>query len=151
MKRLLIIGISLLAVLSLSSCSKNPSDTLGDVQNLYKVDKHEEVKDYYTEGSIKAMEELKKLVPDSQKGGVEIDKKFVSGAIWEVIEEKIDGDMAEIKIKYTDHPEENMKGLEITYNMKKENGRWKIDMEKELNESIKMIKGMNEKMNFFKQ
>lgn len=151
MKRFILSCIGFFVVFSFTSCSKNPSDVLGKLQNLYKAGNYEDVKSYYTKGSIEAMNELEKLVPKSQNKEAKVDKKFVEGAKWEVVSEKINGDVADLKIKYVEHPVENMKGLEITFKMKREDGEWKIDMEKELRMSLDMIKGMHQKMNFFKQ
>ncbi|MCU0848236.1 MAG: DUF4878 domain-containing protein [Spirochaetes bacterium] len=143
MKKIFVISLVVLA-LAMVGCTKKPSDTLGKLQSAAKSGNLEDAKKYYTKGTVKAMEELQKLFPVDPKKG---DNKFAEGAKWTVVNEKIDGDKAEVKVKYTDHPDPKMKGAEITFNMKKEDGDWKLDLEKELNMALSMFKGMGGQMN----
>jgi hypothetical protein len=58
---------------------------------------------------------------------------FLRGArSWDVVREAIDGDNASLEIVISDHVTDNMKGGRILCSMKKEDGGWKIDMEKNM-------------------
>ncbi|RPI91543.1 MAG: DUF4878 domain-containing protein [Spirochaetales bacterium] len=119
-----------------------PSDVLKAMQKVYSSDTFEDANKYYTKGTVELLNELNKLNPKSTGEQSLADKKFVSGAKWDVIEEKIEGESAQVKVRYVEHPVENMKGFEHTYKMKREDGAWKIDMEGELKGSISMMKNM---------
>lgn len=133
---MLLAGSACLIQLSCGS-GKAPADVLSKIQKAQLSGDLTETKNFYTEGTIRLMEEMKKIVP-AAKG----DTKFVSGAKWKVVDEKINGDSAELRIKYVEHPVENMKGLEIPFRLKKEGGEWKIDMENELKQALMMINSM---------
>jgi hypothetical protein len=141
MKKIIFMLLAGSVCLMLLSCGggKGPADVLNKIQKAQLSGDPAEAKKFYTEGTIKLMEEMKKIVP-SAKG----DTKFVSGAAWKVVDEKINGDFAELRVKYVEHPVENMKGLEIPFRLKKESGEWKIDMENELKQAIMMINSMKE-------
>ncbi|MDY6968481.1 MAG: DUF4878 domain-containing protein [Spirochaetota bacterium] len=141
---------NLTLIISLISCSNNkPRDVIENIQDLYKAGKFKEVRKYYTKGSNLAMDELEKLIPKSKNYREETNKKFANGAEWEVISENIYDTVAEVKIKYNEHPVENMKGLEVQFSMKKEDNMWKINNEDDLKMSIEMIKKMNEQLKSF--
>lgn len=94
----------------------------------------------YTKGTMDAIRELHKLMPpDQQKRG--LDNKFAD-AKWEVVEEKIQGDDATVKIRFIHHRDEQLKGVEMPFRMKREGGMWKIDMEQELRQAIQLYKAM---------
>ncbi|HSV96312.1 MAG TPA: DUF4878 domain-containing protein [Spirochaetota bacterium] len=119
-----------------------PSDVLKAMQKVYSSDKFDDANKYYTKGTVELLNELNKLNPKSTKEESLADKKFVSGAKWKVIEEKTDGESARVKVRYVEHPVENMKGYEHTYKMKKEDGVWKIDMEDDLKGALSLMKNM---------
>lgn len=150
MKKLLITMLSLAVLFAVNSCAKKPSGILDRLQDAAKSGKFEDVKKFYTKGTLAAMEDMNRLVPPRQKDGKYEDNKFAGGAKWDVVSEKVEGDAADIKIKYTEHPVENMKGLEISFRLKKEDGSWKIDMEREIRQSLEMIKGMGKEMDLMK-
>ncbi len=140
MKKIFVAFITVIVAAGLSSCSKGkPSDVLEAMQKAYASGSMADIDKYYTKGTVEAINELNKLAPKSQKE----DNKFAKEAAWDVVQETIKGDTADVKIKYTKHPVENMKGFEMTFHMKKEDGSWKIDMEKEMQAALSMIKAMN--------
>jgi hypothetical protein len=57
---------------------------------------------------------------------------FLRGARNWDIAEKITGDRAELQIVITDHATDNMVGWSFPLLMKKEQDKWRIDMEKEM-------------------
>lgn len=94
----------------------------------------------YTRGTMDAIRELHKLMPpDQQKRS--LDNKFAD-AKWEVVEETIQGDDATVKIRFTQHRDQQLKGVEMPFRMKREDGKWKIDMEQELRQAIQLYKMM---------
>ncbi len=151
MKRLFGCGLCLFVVLSVVSCSKGPVDVLESMKSYQGSGDMEGIKKCYTKGTVKAMEEMEKYAPKSKDDKGKVDKRFARDSEWKVVSEKIDGDTAELKIQFVEHPVENMKGLEIPFKMKKEDGEWKIDMEKEMNMSLKMIKQMGGKSDFMRR
>ncbi len=134
--------IATLAVMLACGGGGKPSDVLKAMQKVYASDNFDDAEKYYTRGTVELMKELNKLNPKSTKEKSLADKKFVSGAKWDVVEEKIDGDAAQVKVRYVEHPVENMKGFEYIYKMRKEDGAWKIDMESELKAALAMMKNM---------
>lgn len=140
MKKYLIWAWGLLIAFVFASCTNSPGDVLEKVKSLHNKGDYESVKKYYTKGTVEAMEELKKLAPDTEEEGGKIEKKFAKGTKWKIVSEKIDENTANVKIQYIDHPIENMKGSEITFKMRKEDGEWKVDMEKEMRIGVEMLK-----------
>jgi hypothetical protein len=138
----ILLTIAALAVALACGGGGKPSDVLKAMQKVYSSDKFDDANKYYTKGTVELLNELNKLNPKSTREESLADKKFVSGAKWDVIEEKIDGESAQVKVRYVEHPVENMKGFEYTYKMKKEDGAWKIDMEGELKVALSMMKNM---------
>ncbi len=127
------------------SCSQSPGDVLTEFKDS-KNNKTNNPDKYYTTGTVLALKELENLT--SKEKGVHSgysDKKFAKGVEWDIVNEKINGDNADVTVKYIKHPVENMKGLEVTFRLAKENGEWKVDMEKELQRSLYILK-MNERM-----
>ena len=132
------------------SCSKKPGDVLDKMHELSIKGSNDDLKGYYTRGTVTALEELEKLTPKDQGEKKNVSKQFAKGSSWKIIEESIDGDNAEVIIRYTEHPVENMKGLDITFKMRKEDGEWKIDMENDIRKGITLIKKMGGKKNYLK-
>jgi hypothetical protein len=129
-----------------SSKPEKPADVIKVMQKLHKSGKFNEIKAYYTKGTLAAMDELGKLAPQHPQSEFGTNRIFADGAKWDIVSEKIEGDTAELKIMYTSHPVENMRGYEMPFRMKKEDGTWKWDMEKDLRESIPLMKEMKKKM-----
>ena len=137
--------ICLLLSIFIISCSKGPGDVLIEMKKNQNEGKYNDISNYYTKGTIKALKELDKLSSGGSDKGNYINKKFAKGTDWKIIDEKVEGNNAEVTIKYTEHPIENMIGLELTFRFSKEDGDWKIDMQKELEMSLEMLK-MTDKM-----
>lgn len=138
------IGLTfLMLVMVLSpSCKKKsgtPAGTLLMIQGLYVDGKSEEAETYFTRGTLKAMQEIEKMLP-GQKSHYGAEKLFMKGAEWDVLSDKISGDRAEIQIRFTSHPVENLLGFVVTMKMKREDGLWKRDMEDELRNSIPLLR-----------
>jgi len=141
-KTLIFAVVAVIAVALSCGGGGGPSDVLKAMQKVYSSENFDDANKYYTKATVELINEMNKLNPKSSREQSLADKKFVSGAKWDVVEEKIDGDTARVKVRYTEHPVENMKGFEYTYKMKKEDGSWKIDMEDELKTALSMMKNM---------
>lgn len=132
------IGLSVIA--TILSCSQTPGDVLLNIKKQHSLGNYDNLDDYYTRGTVKAMKELDKLSLKNKTGKPKQDKKFAEGTDWDVVSEKTEGDKAEVKIKYTKHPVENMIGLELIFHLLREDGKWKVDMEKDLGRSLELLK-----------
>lgn len=140
MKKFLIIIINLTLVIGLAGCAKKASKP-SDVLNLLKdVKTEEEARSYFTKGTLKAMDEFKKIMPDAKekKGIQSIDKTDK----WEVMKEEVQGDTATVTYKYTNSSNQKKVGTVETIKLKKEDGSWKIDLEAEMNAGLQMMKAM---------
>ena len=140
MKKFLVIIMGLILVIGLISCKKTASKP-ADVLTLLKESKSEEdAKAYFTKGTVKAMDELKKLMPEMKgkkdKSSIGKDDK------WEVVNEDIQGDLATVTIKFTGSDNAKKVGTIYPFKFKKEDGSWKLDMEAELNMGLKMMNSL---------
>ncbi len=127
MKKMIIISFVFILAFSISSCSKKPSDILLSVKPCWDNDDRDCAKAFYTKESVKKLEE-----EEMKSRYIKVDKKkkgFADGLLkWEVVKEDIQGDSATVKIIFTEHPKEKLKGGEMTYLFLKEDAEWKIDV-----------------------
>lgn len=140
MKKFLIISMNIILAIGLISCAKTASKP-SDVLNLLKdVKTEDEARAYFTKGTLKAMDEFKKMMPDvkEKKGIQSIDKTDK----WEVVKEEIQGDTATVTYKYTNSNNQKKVGTAETIKLKKEDGSWKIDLETEMNAGLQMMKSL---------
>ena len=142
MKRVVLNGLYILLTLAFLSCSKTPTDALNNLKSNYYRGNIENTKSYFTKGTIEAMKEMEKLLLGIMDKEMTSDNRFIEGAEWEIISEEIVGDRASVRVKYIEHPVENMKGFQHIFLMKIEDNVWKLDMEEELKTSCSMIKQM---------
>jgi hypothetical protein len=122
------------------SCSKDAEDILVQVKKCYNNGDYDKVMECYTDGTIRAIDELEKITDHPELKRLNIGKKFMEGTSWEVVKDDVRGDTALLTIKYTEHPVENMRGLNITFRLKQEGRKWKIDEEKEVRDNIAVIR-----------
>jgi hypothetical protein len=140
MKSFFVYFIVLVMAIFFVSCSGNPSDVLLDIRKQQNSGNYDNLNAYFTSGTIKAMEDMDKLSRQNKTGKAKQDKRFMEGTDWDVVEEKVNGNDADVTIKYTDHPIENMRGLELMFKLQKEDGKWKLDMEKDIRKGLEMIR-----------
>lgn len=139
MKKFYTLSLCLLVLAAIScSGSKGPSATLISMKDCQVSGGTDCAKKYFTNGTMAVLDEINKLRPETQKNPD--NAGYAEKSKWDVIDEKIDGDTATVKIKFTEHPIENMKGFELEYRMKKEEGEWRIDQEKEMRTALEMMK-----------
>ena len=96
-----------------------------------------EIKRYYTSDTVDAIE-------DAERDGLMSDKEkrhilplFDSRTEWEESGKKVRGDRGVIRVRYTEHPVENMIGFEMEFNLVREGGSWRIDLEDEVKHALK--------------
>jgi len=139
-KKILVMIMSLIFVIGLISCKKTASKP-SDVLTLLKEAKTEEDgKAYFTKGTVKAMEELEKLMPEMKDK--KDDKSIGNNDKWEVVSEDIQGDTATVTVKFTASDESKKVGAILPFKFKKEDGSWKFDLETEMNMGLQMMKSL---------
>lgn len=132
----------IILIIILSSCSgtSNSSDFSDIFNHLSKAKNFNEIKNFYSKGTLRLIEFAVQNKLMSKKERLLFIPPFRSGAKWKIISEEVIGDRAEVRIKFIEHPVENIRGFGITYQFKKEGGSWKIDIEQDLSEIIKRRK-----------
>jgi hypothetical protein len=146
MKKFLVFAISISVMFAISGCtskSGSPSDVF---KKLHSVEKPDDAKKYFTKGTLKAMDELDKLVPPQMAGKKE-DKNFHKDDKWEIVKEEIKNDKAVLSVKYLASKDLNKKDQVVPYKFSKEEGEWKLDYEREFAEAVNLMKGMKGMMN----
>jgi hypothetical protein len=103
---------------------------LHDLESFYSLKTGGDMTPYYTDSTIAAARRY-----SSTHNGTDIlfgmDRKiFAKGARMHAVEEKRNGDRAEVLIQIDKHPAVNMIGLRVRIPLSFEDGRWKIDRSK---------------------
>ncbi|MCP4131639.1 MAG: hypothetical protein GY754_11730 [bacterium] len=121
------------------SCSKSPAP--GDfsplLTSMSKAKTYDEIKTYYTSGTITALEKAseKWVLPTNEKR--QLLAILDTGTSWRIMKEDIKGDTASVTIEYTGHQVENQVGNQLPVKLVKEKGEWKLDMEEDFKTAIK--------------
>lgn len=140
------ISISMLAViLGLAACAKPPGEplkTMEKIKSLYGEQKFEEAAGLFTGSTRRALNDLERVSPGTRQAGFGFAVLFPGESEWEVLESKTDGATASVRVRYARHPVENIRGNEIEFRLRKEDGGWKWDMEREITESIGQIRAV---------
>ena len=120
---------------------KGPESFDGVLERLSRARGFDQAKEYYTAGTIDAVGDAVSdgAVPERDK--LRVLPMFGGKTRWEALSKKTDGDRGVMRIKYTDHPVENMIGLVMELRFKKEKGSWKIDLENELRQALRERRG----------
>lgn len=149
MKRLLVVAMACAIGIAFVACSKGgaPSDVFNRMKG-FTGNNIEDASAFYTKGTMEAIREMQKLMPAAQQN--KSNNKFAD-ARWDVVEEKITGDTATVKLRFTEHAMANMKGTEAVFKLKKEDGTWKVDMEQEMRMALQAMKGMGNMAEMLKQ
>lgn len=124
-----------LMIMMHASCKKNEQgyvENLRAIQSLFEEQKYEESLQFMTSATKKSIRRLMLNFPGIAEAGFGMGVLFRKGAEWEIVEEKVEGDNAKVKVRYMRHPVENIKGSETVFIFKKESGEWRLDMEKEI-------------------
>ncbi|MFC1670321.1 hypothetical protein ACFL20_07995 [Spirochaetota bacterium] len=125
-------------LLIIFSCTKKgPADDISRVfHGLSNSNSSGEILKHYSSGTVSAIGKAVNLRIITGNRKLSILPQFNNNTRWRILEKAIDGDRAELWLKYIEHPVENMIGFEMKFKMVREDGMWKIDMEDEIQRSI---------------
>jgi len=134
----------LIAVLFLPlACSKprnEPLEALLAVKKNFIEGKYVEAKVMMTSGTRRSLGSLERLSPGIGETGYGLSMLFADGSEWDVLENKKENGAAVIRVRYARHPVENLRGNEMTFRLVNEGGRWKLDLENMIDESVKELR-----------
>jgi hypothetical protein len=127
----------LLILITQFSCGKKTAGTPEEVfEKLSKADNYEEVKFYFTSGTIRLLDSAVSKGILNEKDRVDYLPLFNKKTKWVITGKSNNGNAAGITLRFTKHPVENLKGTDISYNLVWEDGSWKIDLEQEMKDSL---------------
>ena len=131
-----------LITFTLFQCAKPPAEpleALNVIKGLYEEEKFTEAEEHFTRGTRRALERLEDISPGARDAGYGFSMLFMKGVVWTVTEGPVEKNRAVIRVKYTDHPVENLRGNETEFLMLREGNTWKWDMESQVEEAIKSM------------
>lgn len=129
---------ALAAFIAAAGCSRGGGAASFDgvFEKLRKAKTFDEARLHYTAGTIDAIDRAVSEGAIAKEGRLRVLPVFNAKTEWEEVSRKADGDRGTIRIRYTDHPVENMIGVEADYTMAREHGSWKIDLEEEIRAAL---------------
>ena len=131
------VSIILLLFITQFSCGKKTAGTPEEVfEKLAKTDNYNDAKLYFTSGTIKLVDSAVSKGMLDEKDRADYLHLFNKKTKWVITNTSNYGNAAGITLRFTKHPIENLKGTDMTYNLVKEDGSWKIDLEKEMKDSL---------------
>jgi hypothetical protein len=65
---------------------------------------------------------------------------FPQGSRCEVLSRSVDGDRAEVTVRFAEHPVQNMVGFTMRLRLAREDGGWKIDLREEIEKSLPSVR-----------
>ncbi|MBP7738088.1 MAG: hypothetical protein KA369_19080 [Spirochaetes bacterium] len=137
-RALFLIAMTALTLAGVSCSRGKVSTSFGGVfEKLKQARDFSEAKPYYTDGTVDAIDEAVKGGVISEKERLRILPLFNEKTAWDELSRKNDGSRGSIRIRYTGHPVENMIGFEMDFNLLKEGGSWKIDLEDEIRQALR--------------
>lgn len=137
-----ILPVMMICILSCSKPPSAPLQALDAIKGLFAAQKYDEAAEHFTGGTRSAAEDLERISPGARQAGYGVAVLFAGGSEWEVIGSDVKGSEAVIRVRYSRHPVENFKGNEMAFRLRNEGGRWKWDMEREIEESVKALRGV---------
>jgi hypothetical protein len=131
-------AVAIAACLAAAGCSRGGGAASFDgvFEKLRKAKGFDEAKLHYTAGTIDAIDRAVSEGAISKEGRLRVLPVFNAKTSWEELSRTVDGDRGMIRIRYTDHPVENMIGEQMSFRMVRENGSWKIDLEDGIRASL---------------
>ena len=113
-----------------AGCGKKeiPAGSPAELINLLqKLSGKEEIVQLYTENTIDQFNRFVKASGIEKSSAYSILSFIPEKGVFEIADEKCNGDSCIVTVRFIDHPVENMKGFAIDLKMDKENDLWKID------------------------
>jgi hypothetical protein len=139
----IIAAVAAAACLAAAGCSRGGGAASFDgvFEKLRKAKTFDEAKPYYTAGTVDAVERAVSEGAISKEGRLRVLPLFNAKTSWEELSRTVSGDRGTIRIRYTDHPVENMIGVQMDFKMVREKGSWKIDLEDGIRASLGGTRG----------
>lgn len=125
------------------TCKKDErgyTETLYRIKHCFEEQNYDECVKYMTLRTQKLLKKLESSFPQIADAGYGMAVLFRKGSEWEIVKVAGNEKNANVKVRYVKHPTENIIGSEVEFVLKKENGEWKLDMEKEIENLIENIK-----------
>jgi hypothetical protein len=127
--------VAIAAVCVVLQCSEphgGPGETLTALREMWQAGRYRDAGELMTADTQGLMAYIGRKRPNLAANHFGIDMLFAKKSEWTVIQKNIERDTAEIQVKYSVYPVENMKGFIAVFRFKKERGSWRWDLEKEL-------------------
>jgi hypothetical protein len=133
-----IIAACIAASLAAAGCSRGGGAASFDgvFDKLRTAKSFDDAKPFYTAGTIDAIENAVSEGAVTKGGRLRVLPVFNAKTSWEEVSRKVEGDRGTIRIRYTEHPVENMIGVQMDFRMVREKGSWKIDLEDGIRASL---------------
>jgi len=134
-KRVACFVVAIAAVCTVLQCSEShgsPGETLTSLRNLWQAGQYRDAGELMTADTQGLMAYIGRKRPNLAANHFGIDMLFAKKSEWTIMKNDIERDTAEIHVKYSVYPIENMKGFIAVFRFKKERGSWRWDLEKEL-------------------
>ncbi len=101
-------------------------------ERLSRAKSFNEMKAFYTSGTIAAVEDAASSDATTARGRNSLLPQFNEKTKWELLQSSSDRSRGMARIRYLDHPSQNMVGYTMELKMKMEKGSWRIDLEDEV-------------------
>jgi hypothetical protein len=120
------------------SCSNKQESAGFDriFERLSRAKSYKEIRQCYTSGTIAAVEDAVAQGVLSEKDKLSLLPRFNDKMKWEEIQKRVEGSRGMVRIRYSDHPSQNMIGFTMDFRMKRENDSWRIDLEDEMRAAL---------------
>ncbi len=110
---------------------------------LSRTKSYDQMRQYYTSDTIAAIEDAVSHGIVSEKEKLTVLPKFNEKMKWEEVSKKANSSRGIIRIRYTDHPVQNMVGFTMDFKLHKEKGSWRIDLADEIRAAMQSRKNHN--------
>jgi len=140
----IIIALTIAASLAAGGgCSRKraPAGFDGVFEKLLSARSFEEAKRCYTAGTVDAIDDAVRGGVIAERDRLRVLPLFNEKTRWAEVSRKSEGDRGEIRLRYTDHPVENMIGQVMMFHMKREGDSWRIDLEDEIRQALRGREG----------
>jgi hypothetical protein len=132
-----IVIIFLLAVVWLGCKNRTGNGNFESIlRELCSAGQETKIRDLYTSGTLSSMKRAVKA-GIVKKPEIIFQNYFTPDTRLQIIKSSIDGSDAVVRVRYLEHPVENVIGSEADYRFLYQERRWKLDFKKEIDEIIR--------------